>query len=56
MIAAADRRAGMLPAVTDDASVVELFSDVKVRLVMGDYRNLKITTPEDMDAARAFLK
>ena len=42
--------------VTDDASVVEQFSTVKVKLVEGSYRNLKITTPEDIKIAEAFLK
>lgn len=42
-------------AVTDDASVVELFTDVKVKLVEGSYRNLKVTTPEDLLIAQAFL-
>lgn len=27
-----------------------------VRIVVGDYRNIKITTPEDMVLAEAFLK
>jgi len=34
--------------VTDDASLVERFTDHPVRLVRGDYGNLKITTPEDL--------
>ncbi|MCR5688538.1 MAG: 2-C-methyl-D-erythritol 4-phosphate cytidylyltransferase [Lachnospiraceae bacterium] len=38
--------------VTDDTMVFELFSGRKVRLVMGDYRNIKITTPDDMAIAR----
>ena len=42
--------------VTDDASVVEQFSAVKVKLVEGSYRNIKITTPEDIKVAEAFLK
>lgn len=41
--------------VTDDASVVELFTDVKVKLVYGSYQNIKITTPEDIKMAEAFL-
>lgn len=41
--------------VTDDASVVELFTDVKVKLVPGSYQNIKITTPEDIKVAEAFL-
>ncbi len=41
--------------VTDDASVAELFTDVRVKLVEADYRNIKITTPEDLLAAESFL-
>lgn len=33
---------------TDDASLVEMLTDVKVRMVEGDYGNIKITTPEDL--------
>ncbi len=43
-------------AVTDDAGVVELFTNYRVRLVEGSYHNLKITTPEDMVVAEALLK
>lgn len=39
--------------VTDDAMVVELFSDVSVKLVRGSYQNIKITTPEDLRVAEA---
>lgn len=42
--------------VTDDAMVVEKMLQKKVRLVQGSYENLKITTPEDLDIASAFLK
>lgn len=42
--------------VTDDASVVELFTDHKVKLAMGAYENIKITTPEDISTAEGFLK
>ena len=40
---------------TDDASLVERLND-KVQIVIGDYRNIKITTPEDLVLAEAFLK
>lgn len=43
------------PPVTDDASVVERFTDVRVKLVEGSYQNIKITTPEDIKVAEAFL-
>lgn len=42
--------------VTDDASVVELFTDWPVKLTLSDYKNLKITTPEDMKIAESFLE
>lgn len=41
--------------VTDDAMVVETLLDHPVKLVEGSYRNIKVTTPEDMAAAEAFL-
>jgi len=40
---------------TDDASLLER-QGRPLRIVMGDYRNIKITTPEDMLLAEAFLK
>jgi 2-C-methyl-D-erythritol 4-phosphate cytidylyltransferase len=39
----------------DDAQVLEL-SGIKVRIVAGDTSNIKITYPEDIDLAKAFLK
>ena len=42
--------------VTDDACVVELFSDHRVKLVEGSYENIKITTPEDLVVAERFLE
>lgn len=44
------------PPVTDDASVVELFTDTPVKLVEGTYQNIKITTPEDIKIAEGLLK
>lgn len=41
--------------VTDDAGVVERFTDIPVKLVEGSYQNIKITTPEDIKIAEAFL-
>lgn len=40
---------------TDDASLFER-QGWPVRIVRGDYRNIKITTPEDLILAHAFLK
>jgi 2-C-methyl-D-erythritol 4-phosphate cytidylyltransferase len=41
--------------VTDDVSIVEAL-DEPVKLTLGEYTNLKITTPEDMDVAEAILE
>lgn len=41
--------------ITDDASVMELAGH-SVKIVEGDYKNIKITTPEDIVLAEAFLK
>lgn len=38
---------------TDDTSLVERLGK-EVKVVMGDYRNIKITTPEDLILAEAF--
>jgi 2-C-methyl-D-erythritol 4-phosphate cytidylyltransferase len=40
---------------TDEASLVERMG-TRVRIVEGDYTNIKITTPADLVAARSFLK
>ena len=42
--------------ITDDAMVVEQYGEHPVTLYEGSYKNIKITTPEDMDVARIFLK
>lgn len=42
--------------ITDDAGVVELLLKRPVKLVEGSYRNIKVTTPEDIVVAEAFLK
>ncbi len=47
-------RKGIL--VTDDAMVVEYLCDVPVKLIEGSYRNIKITTPEDLRIAEAILE
>lgn len=41
--------------VTDDAMVVEHFMSVPIKLVRGSYRNIKITTPEDLKIAETFV-
>lgn len=40
--------------VTDDAMVMETFGEKKVKLVCGSYKNIKITTPEDLLCAEVF--
>ena len=40
---------------TDDAMLVELMR-VPVKVVAGDYKNIKITTPEDLLIAREFMR
>ena len=40
---------------TDDASLVEQIG-VKVKILKGDYKNIKVTTKEDIIVAEAFLK
>ena len=42
--------------ITDDAMVAEYFTNNKVKLVMASYRNIKVTTPEDMDTVAAYMK
>lgn len=40
---------------TDDAALLERQGG-RVKVVMGSYENIKITTPEDLDIAEVFLK
>lgn len=42
--------------VTDDAMVVETFGNHKVKLIEGSYKNIKITTPDDLERGALFLK
>lgn len=42
--------------VTDDAMVLETVLNQEVKIAEGSYSNIKVTTPEDMETARAFLK
>lgn len=41
--------------ITDDAMVVEYFMNTQVKLVEGSYRNIKITTPEDLRLAEVLV-
>lgn len=42
--------------VTDDAMVVEQMTKIPVKLFEGSYENIKITTPEDLEIAKLFLR
>ncbi len=45
-----------IPKITDDAMVLEYATDHEVKMVEADYRNIKITTPEDLLIAEVFLR
>ena len=42
--------------ITDDAMVVDEFTTNQVRFAQGDYKNIKVTTPEDIDIAELFIE
>lgn len=42
--------------ITDDTMLVEQYSGVKSKVVIGAYENIKITTPEDLKVAEKFLE
>lgn len=41
--------------ITDDAMVVETILKSSVKMIEGSYKNIKITTPEDLQIAEVFL-
>lgn len=41
---------------TDDASLIEKYSNLPVSMVLGSYENIKLTTPEDMLIGEAIVK
>lgn len=45
-----------LRGITDDAMMVRLFTDTRIKLVMGDYENIKVTTPEDLIIAERIME
>ncbi|MHB8509971.1 MAG: 2-C-methyl-D-erythritol 4-phosphate cytidylyltransferase [Candidatus Dormibacteria bacterium] len=47
-------RDGAAHLVDDDAELVERLG-IRVRVLAGDYRNLKLTTPEDVEFAASYL-
>ncbi len=42
--------------ITDDTMIVEQYLGEKTKVIPGDYRNIKITTPEDLEIAAVFIK
>lgn len=42
--------------ITDDTMLVEQYCNIRVKVIEGDYRNIKITTPEDMTLAASIRK
>lgn len=42
--------------ITDDTMIMEQFGKISTKVLLGDYRNIKITTPEDFLVAESFLK
>jgi ribitol-5-phosphate 2-dehydrogenase (NADP+) / D-ribitol-5-phosphate cytidylyltransferase len=54
-LAAADPRFGDLPATDDCGIVLRYLPEVKVRIVPGSERNIKITYPRDLAIAEALL-
>lgn len=49
-------RAHCMDEITDDAMVIEAYTQVPVRLVKGSYENIKITTPDDLLVAEKNLE
>ena len=42
--------------ITDDAMVVENYSNTKVKMSLSKYSNIKITTPDDIVVAKSYLE
>lgn len=42
--------------ITDDAMVIRRYGNVDVSMLEGDYKNIKVTTPEDIAVAECFLR
>lgn len=52
----AEEKADIEVFVTDDAMVVERYCRAQVHIFNGSYRNLKITTPEDLEMAEFLMR
>ena len=44
-----------IQGVTDDSMVLETYGGYNIKLIEGEYENIKITTPEDMYIGKAIL-
>jgi 2-C-methyl-D-erythritol 4-phosphate cytidylyltransferase len=56
LIAAYDRMfASGTMSLTDDAGVMEKYGNSKVYTALGDYKNIKVTTAEDLKIAEQYL-
>ena len=42
--------------ITDDAMLYETYLKLPVKMILGDYNNIKLTTPEDLSLAEEILK
>lgn len=42
--------------ITDDAMVYETYCKMPIKMIMGDYNNIKLTTPEDLTLAKGILR
>lgn len=42
--------------ITDDSQLFEIFTDEKIKVIEGEYTNIKITTPEDLAFAKAIVE
>ncbi len=49
------QKESVVRTVTDDAMVYETFLGKTVRIIMGEYHNLKLTTPEDLIIAEQIM-
>jgi 2-C-methyl-D-erythritol 4-phosphate cytidylyltransferase len=50
-----EQAAGQEPTATDDSMLVELLG-IDVRVVEGEYTNIKLTTPDDLILAEAIYQ
>ena len=52
-----ERKQDKSAKITDDAQLVELYGDgTRVKMTLGSYSNIKVTTPEDLTVALALLE